>query len=137
MIASGMTTKRILVTGSRDWEDYFRIGSEIVRAMQDLTPIQPGQYNYNDGRYVIVHGACPTGADYLADQWALGSLTDVERHPADWKRYGRAAGFKRNAEMVKLGADICLAFIRNESRGATHTANLAELVGIPTRRFTA
>lgn len=127
---------RILITGSRDWDDYHRIGSEIVRAMEELAPIQPGQYDRNDGDWTIVHGACPRGADYLADQWALGANYNIERHPADWNKYGKAAGFRRNAEMVSLGADVCLAFIRNKSKGASHTADLAEKAGISTRRIT-
>lgn len=45
------------------------------------------------------------------------------------------AGFYRNEAMVAAGADLCLAFIDNGSRGATHCANTAQAAGIPTLIF--
>lgn len=113
---------RILVTGSRDWSD-----RDWIALVLDLaTP---------NTQHTLVSGACSTGADALAEQIAYEKGWIVERHPADWKKFGKSAGFRRNAEMVNLGADVCVAFIRNNSRGASHTAHLAEKAGIPTLRY--
>jgi hypothetical protein len=126
---------RILVTGSRDWDDDRTIWHALASTI--LTNTQPGT------PVVVVHGACPRGADAHASAWTHLTQADgrrsvtEERHPADWEQHGKAAGFRRNAEMVALGADVCLAFIRNGSRGASHTAGLAEQAGMPVRRFTA
>ena len=83
-------------------------------------------------------GACPTGADFIAEQIARQYGITVERHPAQWRPYGiynPQAGRYRNQVMVDLGADICLAFIRNNSRGASHCAQAAEDAGIPVRIY--
>jgi hypothetical protein len=120
---------KILVTGSRDWTDPRTIELEVFRALYEWkTPHREA---------VLIHGACPTGADALADDYARTTGMHIIRRPADWDRYGKHAGFLRNVELVDLGPDICLAFIRSKSRGASMTANLAEKAGIETRRFLA
>lgn len=118
---------RVLLTGSRTWGDATAI-TWALDAIYWSNCIEP---------MVLVHGACPTGADAIADRWAVrASRVTVERHPADWERHGKRAGYIRNAEMVQLGADLCLAFIAGGSKGATHCAGLAEKAGIEVRRWT-
>ncbi len=119
---------RLLITGSRDWEDEESVRFEIA----GMTMLHPG--------LVIVHGACPSGADLFAAKAAADIGVRQEPHPAQWRVGGkldRSAGFRRNAGMVALGADVCIAFIKDGSRGATHCADLAEKAGIPVMRFTA
>jgi YspA, cpYpsA-related SLOG family len=120
-------TYRVLVTGSREWDD----AEALLFELAGMTLLHPGA--------VVVHGACPSGADKLAGA-AAGQLgLPQEPHPADWTGYGKSAGFIRNAEMVALGADLCLAFYKRGAgnKGTNHCASLAEKAGIPVRRVTS
>lgn len=114
-------TRRVLITGSRTWTDRALIHQHLA------------MISHHD--LVIVHGHCPSGADRIADEIARFLSLPVERHPADWETYGRRAGYMRNAAMVAAGADLCLAYILDNSRGASMCADLAEAAGIATRRF--
>jgi hypothetical protein len=81
---------------------------------------------------LLVHGACPRGADAIGSAYAARTPAyQIEAHPADWHRYGRAAGHRRNTEMITFGADGCVAFIQDASPGSTTTVRLAEAAGIP------
>lgn len=126
-----MKPYRILITGSRTWTDQQAIWEALAEAVHGI-PV--------DQETVLVSGACPRGADAICEDWARKYGITIERHPANWRPAGafdRAAGFRRNKQMVDLGADVCVAFIRDGSRGASHTAGLAEAAGIPVRRITA
>ncbi len=107
---------RILITGSRSWTDR----AAIVQAISDYLHCVGTSIGGAWPSPVIVHGGA-RGADQLADAVARNWGWTPERHPADWNRHGRAAGYRRNATMVALGADVCLAFIVNGSAGASHT----------------
>ena len=135
---------RVLVTGSRDWTDQ----AAVLDALSAISA-----HVVDD--ILVVHGACPTGADAYARDWvterrAVGETTvDEEPHPVDWS-LGARGGPIRNHHMIGLGADLCLAFIGlctarrcqasgkrpepHESHGASGTAAQAERKGIPTVR---
>lgn len=135
--ATGKPVKRLLTTGSRTWRDREKIDDILSRAYGSLAHELP---NILVNDVVMISGACPIGADRMCEEiWESHGLT-VERHPAQWVfpdgTTNKRAGFDRNEEMVNLGADLCVAFIRDESPGVSHTARLAEAAGIPTKRVT-
>lgn len=121
---------RVIVTGSRSWTDHAAIWGALDLVAEAARA--------TGAPLVLAHG-CAMGADQLADEWVLarrraGWPVEVERHPADWKKYGRRAGMVRNSAMLRPGADAVLAFILDRSKGATQCADLAEAEGIPTQR---
>jgi hypothetical protein len=94
-----------------------------------------GQLLFEHPNMLLVHGACKTGADKMADQWAISLGVPRKCYPAQWGTHGNLAGFKRNEYMVSLGADLCVAFIAFKSRGATHCASHAARAEIPLMVF--
>ncbi len=100
-LLDGVTRRaRILVCGSRRWADVGTIRLELAAAWTELATTA--------GAPVLVHGGCPRGADRIADILWRRWGGQVETHPADWDRYGRGAGMRRNADMVAAGADRVL-----------------------------
>ena len=122
-----MSESRILVTGSRDWTDRATILNAISDAYRDL-----GCPN----EVVLVQGECHLGgADEIAADICRAWGWPVEGHPAEMGPAGRVLGPKRNAEMVAMGADICLAFPLPSSRGTKNCMRLAREAGIPVRVY--
>jgi len=92
---------RLLVCGSRDWTDSKRIMRELGRLL-----------GHDGSPGVVIHGAA-LGADKLAGTCALALGASGEPFPADWDRYGRSAGPRRNEQMLREGRpDRGLAFGR-------------------------
>jgi len=124
--AEGMT-KRVLVTGSRDWNDHQAIYNAL------------GEQLAENGSIVVVHGN-GRGADRIASGWAraqnsMGRNVTEEVHHAQWDALGKKAGPMRNIQMVNSGADIALAFPTASSVGTRHTMKLAAIAGIKIRNY--
>jgi len=112
---------RVLVCGSRDWDDR----SAILRELQKLPPDTE-----------IIHGAA-VGADSIAGEIATDLGLAVRSFPAEWNRHGRAAGPIRNNRMLKENPDLVLAFTKNllRSRGTADMVRRAESAGVETAIF--
>lgn len=122
-------TYRILVTGTR--RPCTAAGRATIRAalnaaIRDLDPEQA---------VTVVHGNA-RGVDREAQLWAQeAAYVTPEPHPADWEALGRKAGPHRNALMVGLGADICLAFPDTDSVGTWDCVRKAAAAAIPVRIY--
>jgi hypothetical protein len=137
---------RVLGTGSRALTDRRLVWSELDAVAAFYAP----------RRIVLVHGDCPDGFDALADAWAVSRGIEREPHRADWdscvwdcprghrrwKRRGDTAhpgmladycpgaGPRRNAVMVRLGAEVCVAAPVGRSYGTRGCMALAKRAGI-------
>ena len=86
-----------LVTGGRDYADR----DAVFRALDTLLAKHPG--------LTVLQGGA-TGADALAHEWALRRERPSITVPAEWDKYGPAAGPRRNAIMLGYLPHGCVAF---------------------------
>lgn len=59
--------------------------------------------------FTLVISGGARGADMYGEIWARLNAIPLDRHPADWAKWGKSAGFIRNDEMAKV-ADALVAF---------------------------
>jgi len=76
----------------------------------------------------IVSGKA-NGADSLGEEYAKLRKYKIAEFPADWDKFGKGAGFKRNTEMAEY-ADALIAFWDGNSRGTMHMINIAKKKGL-------
>lgn len=114
---------KVLVCGNRNWtnKDQMRIVLKTIHGLE-----------------LIIEGGAK-GADRLAGEIALELGVPVRELPANWGKYGRAAGPVRNKQMLNEKPDLVLAFHDNiaESRGTRSMLELARDAGVPTRLCTS
>ncbi len=137
--------KRVLVCGSRDWRDPTPIRYALAKlqaAWGSFEVVDDGMSLKRCTRSVQRIAVMPSdarGADTLARQAARDLGLMVREFPANWKRYGKAAGMIRNQEMLDylLTAEQCLvlAFPLPLSRGTWDMIQRAKRAGIETRVF--
>lgn len=104
---------KIIVSGSRDFSDYNLLKTTLDSFIE----------NHPDNHIVIISGTA-RGADKMGEKYARERGYQLLSYPADWKRYGKMAGFIRNGIMAKNG-DALVAFWDGESKGTKNMISLA------------
>jgi hypothetical protein len=111
---------KILVTGDRNYKDTKTIELTFNLLSKICIPTET----------TFIHGACK-GADLLAAAEAEKRNYKIageegKGFPAEWNKYGRAAGPIRNKEMVDMSPNIIIIFHDNlkESKGTKNCVKL-------------
>ena len=110
---------RVLVCGDRNWTDIEVIRQKLI-SIPDIS--------------VVIEGEA-RGADRIARQVAEELNIPVEKFPANWDKYGKAAGPIRNQQMLDEGKpDLVLAFHNDleNSKGTKDMVIRADKAGVET-----
>lgn len=114
--------KRVIIAGCRNYNNY-----DVAKVYIEyyLSNIQKENDN-------IILSGCASGADAIGERYAKEHCLKVEKYPANWEKYGKSAGPKRNEEMAK-NCDYVLCFWDGKSKGTKSMINLAKKYEKPIR----
>lgn len=112
-------TYKVIIAGTRAFEDY----DLLCRKCDEILQKKALKHSV-----VIVSGTA-RGADRLGERYAADRGYAVEKYPANWKAFGKAAGYIRNGDMADA-SDMLIAFWDGKSRGTGHMIDLAWKKGL-------
>lgn len=114
--------KRIVVAGCRDYENYSEAKTYIDMCIENIR---------KEYTLVFLSGGC-RGADRLGERYAKENGFPVELFPADWLRYGKSAGPRRNQKMAEV-CDYAICFWDGKSPGTASMISCAQKLRKPLR----
>ena len=106
---------KVIIAGSRTIDDY----EAVCRAVEN-SGFKPTE---------IVSGGA-RGVDRLGERWAKEHGVPVKKFSAEWDKYGRSAGYKRNRQMAEY-ADALVVLWDGKSPGTKHMIDIAIELGLP------
>jgi len=101
---------KTIIAGSRDFESYAILYAVMQSVPWEITEVVSG---------------CARGVDTMGENWAGDNRVPVKKFPAEWKTYGKCAGYLRNNEMANY-ADALVAIRFQGSKGTLHMLDLAD-----------
>ena len=104
-----MNEFKLIIAGGRDFTDALRLEEELLY-------LANGELEHYA---VSIITGMARGADKLAYEFAVRNNVVYYPFPADWDRYGKSAGYRRNEEMANAAHGL-LAFWDGKSRGTSH-----------------
>ena len=111
---------RIIVCGGRHFNDYDTLESLVDSVLAEKS--------LSNNEIEIISGHCE-GADMLGELYAKKHGIICKVFPAEWTKYGRAAGPIRNSQMVEYASgvplSIVVAFVSPRTKGTLDTVKKA------------
>ena len=114
---------KLIVAGTRSFNDYELLSNRLAALFMKR---RCWTIDWNEE---IVSGGAP-GADTLAVRYATEADMPFKVFPADWKKYGRSAGPRRNRQMAEY-ADAAIVFWDGKSRGTQNMIQQMRELGNP------
>jgi hypothetical protein len=118
---------RVIIAGSRTVRDPLLVARAMLAALgagiEPSVVLSGAQKAWDSSR------CCYFGADYFGTLWAAERGIPVEKYPAHWKIFGKAAGPRRNQTMVDR-ADALVAVWDGSSRGTADVIRRARVAGL-------
>ncbi len=105
---------RVIIAGSRSINDYPLLERTIKRSGFDVTEVVSG------GAY---------GVDHLGERYAFENNLPLHTFTAEWDKYGKSAGYRRNIQMSE-NADALIALWDGNSKGTRHMIDTAYEKGL-------
>lgn len=118
MFKEKMPTKRVVIAGCRDYNNYNEAKEYIDYCLSEIR---------KENEIIIVSG-CASGADAIGERYAKEKGFKVEKHPANWNKYGKSAGPIRNKQMAEV-SDYVICFWDQKSRGTKSMITYAKECG--------
>ena len=112
---------RVIIAGGRDFNDY----NKAEKCIDDFLVS-------NNLPVKIISGNA-SGADRMGELYGNLHGIDVVQFPAEWNKYGRAAGPIRNRKMAEYAAEergVLIAFWDGKSRGTKNMIENAKRSGL-------
>lgn len=107
---------KLIIAGGRDFTNYPALIASIKELLhKEHTPVY---------ELTIISGMA-RGADSLGVRLARDYNIPLIEMPADWYKYGKSAGYKRNMEMAKIATHLLAAW-DGYSKGTGHMINIAK-----------
>lgn len=114
---------KLAIVGSRTWDNYAFFERELnkIIAGAEVHIISGGQRSVKPTHS---GNAMYFGADYFAECYARDKQIPITIYHAQWNKYGKSAGYKRNVLIVN-DCEILVAFWVDRSPGTKHSIDLA------------